>query len=37
VRRARSGTVDGNAYNKIEGDDTRKLSRLFRLEVVTDE
>lgn len=24
VRRARSGTVDGNAYNKIEGDSTRK-------------
>jgi hypothetical protein len=28
VRRARSGTVDGNAYNKIEGDDTRKSTRL---------
>jgi hypothetical protein len=31
VRRARSGTVDGNAYNKIEGDDTRKSNRLSRL------
>ena len=28
VRRARSGTVDGNAYDKIEGDDTRKLSTI---------
>lgn len=25
VRRARSGTVDGHAYDEIEGDDTRKL------------
>ena len=29
VRRARSGTVDGNAYDEIEGDDTRKLSQQF--------
>ena len=29
VRRARSGTVDGNAYNKIEGDDVRKSPRSF--------
>jgi hypothetical protein len=28
VRRARSGTVDGNAYAEIAGDSTRKLCRL---------